>query len=353
MTPNPNQYASEAFASADSIRSAVPSDVAKVLGKYGMTHPLLAGLDNESPLSHSADVTTFGLDPLAKARAAARTAKEARLGDAAELLGTPVFDAFERAHDSLAGLYGLSVNLSPHPDGFDRPLPLKEDPELMDQLTGLRDTFEAFQRAGLHPEIVISPEGLSLKKWQALFSSLRQWQDTHHPDSPHRLKNHADGDGLWFSSWVEYNWDALNTPSSNNPNDPRSGSPNSTKPRFTLWVIPGTPEPSTVNVAHDGTVTDGSVPPDLQKIIALTPRGKLEHPSISAYLTLQATRLRANESPIDSSDFDFTWLAGEKGGRALRGDWNSEYGRVGLYDDAVGERSYDLGARPAGRSNNP
>lgn len=349
MTPNPNLYAPEALVSADSIRNAIPTDVSRVLGKYGMTHPLLDGLDTTST-SH-ADTTHTPEDPLATARARARAAKEARLGEAGkELLGTSVFDAFERSHVRLSELYGLSTNLSPHPNDVDRSLPPMDDPELIGQLSGLRDLFEAYEQKELRPEIVISPEGLSLQRWQALFSSLRHWQDTNHPDSLHRLTKQNDGDGLWVGEWVRNNWDKLQRVHSTPATTSASHTPNahsSPQPRHTLWVIPGTLAPPFLYVAHDGTMQDGSIPPDLQKLIELTPRQTLEHPTIAAYLTLQATRLIANEEPLDSATW--TWLAGETGGSAPIGRWFPGSGQVGLRRNDVGRQVGVLGARPAGR----
>jgi hypothetical protein len=92
---------------------------------------------------------------------------------------------------------------------------------------------------------------------------------------------------------------------------------------------------------------DGSIPPDLQKLIELTPRQTLEHPTIAAYLTLQATRLIANEEPLDSTTI--TWLAGKMGGSAPFGSWSPEYGQVYLINHGVGVQVAVLGARPAGR----
>jgi hypothetical protein len=70
-----------------------------------------------------------------------------------------------------------------------------------------------------------------------------------------------------------------------------------------------------------------------------------QHATISQYLTLQATRIQAGETPVDADTY--TWLAGtfENGARAPRGDWSSDRGRVRVLWDYSSYQNDFIGVR--------
>ena len=208
----------------------------------------------------------------------------------------------------------------------------------------LEDSYGAYEQLGLQPEIVMSVEGMPLGFWQDLYSKLREWQDTFGSDPVHKLKSQTDGDGLYVNDEVANNWDSL---------------AETNRPRWTISVIPGTSEPTILNVDHSGNDSSGAVPAEFVSVLNAQGSGihsrVSTYPSMESYLTMQALRLKHNQEPVDSQTW--SWLAGEfsvgkllnKKQAAPIGYWNPGYGRVRLNWDRVGDRVDDLGVRPAVR----
>jgi hypothetical protein len=225
-------------------------------------------------------------------------------------------------------------------------------PELEHQLfdvnwNHLRETYEAYERLGIAAEVVMGPEGYPLDFWRTVFSNLRQWQDTNHPDAPHRLKNQSDGEGLWVNAEVAAHWEQL---------------VDTDNPRWQATVIPTPPKAPILGVDHNGKARDNTVPEELANILRALPGSDLTHPPTESYLMLQATRLHTGQAPVDSyidSLYYWSWLDGEftvrQDGKdyqaAPGGGWDPGSGQVVLDWNDVGDRDDSLGVRLSGRGN--
>lgn len=197
----------------------------------------------------------------------------------------------------------------------------------------LAQGYDAYERLGLQPEVVIAPEGRNLQFWKSLYGNLRQWQDEHQPTAPHRLKKQNDGDGLYINEDVRNNWALLSGGSG-----------------WSVSVLPTTAKPPVLNVNHNGKNADGKLPQNLEDLLRtqelLVPGPQL-NPTITSYLTLQAMRLHRGEAPVDSETW--SWLRGTFGDannlRAPGGRWDPGVGRVRLDWGDVSYRDDFLGVR--------
>ena len=202
----------------------------------------------------------------------------------------------------------------------------------------LESGFMAYDQLGMSPELVISIEGQPLDRWQTFYSNLRQYQDDHYPDSPHRLLRQNDGDGLFVNAQMAEHWGEL-TPE---------------QTHWSLAVIPTTIKAPALGVDYYGKGQNGLVSDDVASILTELPINQLVHPTIESYLAFQASRIHANQQPIDDKIdglFYYTWLRGnftnsENNQVAPRGGWRPDFGQVFLVGRRVGNRVGDLGVRP-------
>lgn len=188
--------------------------------------------------------------------------------------------------------------------------------------------FGDMERDGLEPMLVLAP-ALALEGphgWSALYDQLQKDQTI--PGNP--LKNQSDGAGLWVNDDVKQNWNQINHYGSTNQDGSSAHTPTTTGPdgHATGWqlaVVPATAQPPELNVPH--TANDAN------------------HPSIGIYLTLQANRIQAGETPIDSAHY--TWLGGDfsSASQAPCGYWRPGDGQVLVYSHDVGRRRDNLGVR--------
>jgi hypothetical protein len=211
-------------------------------------------------------------------------------------------------------------------------------PELKVDWRQLQTGYEAMERLGLQPELVIGLEGQPLSFWKTLYSGLRQWQDDNQLDAAHRLLHQDDGDGLYVDSQLETYWDEL--------------IPNQL--RWSVSVLPGTPKPPVLNIAYDGTDAKQAIPAELTNILQAlsltdTNSQKPMNPKLEKYLHLQATRIQLGQEPLDIETF--SWLNStftNSNGKlaAPNGLWYPGHGRVYLHWREVGDRNGYLGSRP-------
>lgn len=213
----------------------------------------------------------------------------------------------------------------------------------------LQAAMEGYEKLGMEAELVIAPQGRQLDWWQEqVFSMLRKLQDVYQPTGIHRLQNQTDGDGLWVSDEVKANWDKL--ADINNPS-------------WTATVVPISDKPPVVNVDSFGVAEGTTVSQELLTILKALPpaeadgRTYLRRASVETYLTLQAQRIKANKSPVDTAVngiYYYSWLDGAfttQDGQAAApvGYWDPVSGRVILDWYRAGRRDDRLGARPAVR----
>ena len=205
--------------------------------------------------------------------------------------------------------------------------------------------FDVYNELNMQPELVISPEGMSLDFWQNVYSQLRLWQDNTQPQASHRLQNLSDGDGLYVNAEVAANWDKLVKVSSGDI------------PNWKVSVVPSTPKAPALNISHEDLTNRYSNIQDdvLINILRSLPGSTAQpHMSIDSYLTLQAARLQSGDEPIDTKIGDtyfWSWLNGtftnsENNLVAPYGGWGPDGGRVRLGWCGVGYRFGNLGVRP-------
>ncbi len=203
-------------------------------------------------------------------------------------------------------------------------------PELSDfaeagiDFSELAEAHAAMEQLSLAPELVLAPT-LSTDQWRQVYLNL---QNNPRANSSGRIQN----DGLYIDSAVENHWDELmqHVTSSN--------AHTLTASDGIIWqamLLPGAGRPPLINLDHNGR-GDNLPTPDLQQQIdQLKAKGvsideESIHPTIPAYLSLQATRLHTIAEPLDGGTY--TWLDGEfKEGNSLRspdGGWDPGGGRV-------------------------
>jgi hypothetical protein len=217
-------------------------------------------------------------------------------------------------------------------------------------LPKLDRSFEAMTRKGLAPELVLAPV-LPQEQWVALFQDLQDDPSVNHDN---RIQN----GGLYIDNDVSSHWDELEATDHTTSLDGQD---------WQVLVVPGTPKPPVLNVDHTGS--DGKAAPSRMKLgrrvsgsalaeqltnqateLGLNPESLTAdnlHPTISAYLSLQAAQLEAAQPPLDASTW--SWLHGtfDASGtlRAPSGRWSSVVGQVGLGWYGVDNRSGHLGVR--------
>lgn len=224
--------------------------------------------------------------------------------------------AFETAIDAVTTLYARIGRQAPTPE------------ELVD-LYGVDFASKAAlwrteKDLGHEPEIILAPRELPVADAKALYQNLQDDPTVNHDG---RIQN----SGLFISRGVFTNWNTLLKPKSGEPD-------------WTLRIIPGTPTPTIVNISHYGKDKHGNqlAPPT--------------HPTIPEYLTLQATRLQADRTPIDANNNDVVWLDGKfmltvlRTGRTIdlsspHGGWFPSDGQVRVGWSSVLERNAFLGSR--------
>ena len=225
-----------------------------------------------------------------------------------------VRDSFEQTWDQVEHLFERISLLPPDPEQFDA---------AGVNFAHLAAEYERMEDEGLAPEIVIAPQNLSLEEAKRLYADLSD--DTTIPNNP--LQRQSDGNGLYINDSVADAWDALvsSAPQSADGTEPPHHL-DSGGYAWTIRLIPDTTEPTDTDVDH---TTNDAI-----------------HPTMSEYLTLQATSIQAGRTPIDGSTY--TWLNGTFGdsnGRAPDGYWDSGRGQVSVVWRGVGYRDGDLGSR--------
>jgi hypothetical protein len=220
----------------------------------------------------------------------------------------------------------------------------------------LNRSFETMTALGLQPELVLAPV-LPQEQWVSLFQELQNDPSVNH--------GHIKAGGLYIDSEVSSHWDELEDKNAHTLYTGGQG--------WQVLVLPGTDRPPILNVDHHGS--DGTAPPSaprkrlgrhtaasttttmLAKPLAtqatnqgLDPESLTAddlHPTISAYLTLQAAKLQADQPPLDASS-TYSWLHGTFGTGNLQapyGHWDPGRGRVVVSRNGVGGRFDSLGVR--------
>lgn len=200
----------------------------------------------------------------------------------------------------------------------------------------LESELRFLETVEVRPEVVIAPV-LSVDTWQTVFQEL---QDNPRANRDGRIKN----GGLLIVDQAVSHWNELLVHDSSVEIDGQ---------RWDVLILPGTGRPEVVEANHSGIDNRGNLSDTLVSI-AVEAGGSVDdlgantiHPTISAYLTLQARRLYTKELPIDQATF--TWLHGEFGDpsslQAPNGSWTIGDGRVRLCVDDVSFRDVNLGIR--------
>jgi hypothetical protein len=217
----------------------------------------------------------------------------------------------------------------------------------------LQAGYEAYERAGMAPELLFVPVYLELQTWRDSYGKLRQWQDRHYSSSDFRLKQQSDGDGLYVNTSVASNWHSLNHQVWDD-DAPGSFFTSSDGGIWRALVVPTASIEQgglVVNTSHD--LSEGkdnllrqaqatSIP--LEQITPIN-----AHMPIDAYLLLQAMRIYKNIPPIDSG-FMWTWNAGtyedeDNSLQAPASGWSPSVGRVVVGHYEVSGSSDSIGVR--------
>jgi hypothetical protein len=301
-------------------------------------HYPLPESEPQSPLRGLSDETRTALTHVAMGPSAANLLlnSEGNSGTEQDPSFRPIVEsAIDRARQLFSEIYATKLEI-----------PKIGGSELLVNWQQLQAGYEAWDKLGLQPELIISPEGRPLAFWQALYTGIREWQEINHPDTIYKLQNHSDGDGLWINDQVKTHWDALTR---------------TDKPRWGVSVMPTTIKAPVLAVDHRGNDKTNAMPARLISILsdlseATTRSGEngLLHPTMERYLTLQASRLILGQSLVDDkvgSTYYYSWLDGtftNTDGKlaAPHGYWYPDYGQVSLYWFGVGYRRGYLGSRP-------
>ena len=201
----------------------------------------------------------------------------------------------------------------------------------------LSTAYETMHQLDLQPQLVIAPM-LPLASWKELFQKL-------YGDPIVNADGRIKYGGLWVSDEVVRSWDGL------------QGSKFTLSPDigWQVLVIPGTTRPSVTNVNHTGMhpgrrgrtkVADTLTEYYRQLDITTVERSANIHPTIPAYLTMQASHLLGNIEPTDGNTY--SWLEGQfyhDKWMAPEGNWDTNNGRVVLGNFRVECRLSELGVR--------
>jgi hypothetical protein len=194
----------------------------------------------------------------------------------------------------------------------------------------LASEYERMEIAGLQPEMVVTPvlpvvpTDSTSGSWSELYESLTS--DKTIPNNP--LQARDDGKGLYVNDDVR----GAATELYDSERSLVSGSDIHSVDdwAWTIALIPTTAKPQELSTPHTDKETDTL---------------SSQHATISQYLTLQATRIQAGETPVDADTY--TWLAGtfENGAQAPRGSWFSGDGQVVVSWNRVGDQNDGIGVR--------
>ena len=149
-------------------------------------------------------------------------------------------------------------------------------------LTVLGTAYEHMVDSQLEPEIVLSPR-MNLESWNELYKALS--------DDPSFINRGAlEGNGLVLGNLVASYWSNLDILPASVPSIVQLSNENINVAEHTwsLRLISGTPRGHSHNVG---------------------PNKSIQHPIVSEYLTLQASRMQAQKEPVDN-DNGFCWLRG-------------------------------------------
>jgi len=196
----------------------------------------------------------------------------------------------------------------------------------------LASEYERMEIAGLQPELVVTPvlpvvpTALTSGSWSELYESLTE--DKTIPNNP--LQARDDGKGLYINDDVQQIAGELYDSELNLVRSADVHSINEGGWGWTIALLPTTAKPQELSTPH----TD-------KEVDALSS----QHATISQYLTLQATRIQAGETPVDADTY--TWLAGtfENGAQAPRGYWDSDDGQVYVGWDGSSYQYDGIGVR--------
>jgi hypothetical protein len=289
------------------------------------------------------------VDGLAAAAAAARTERIAEtFGSlAATPEGQRLVVSYEAVHRHATEMFGL-VGEAPPP---------LESPQLVEQLTGLLDTFRRLEALNLDPHLVVAPEHRSLAWWETFAVNLQNSAlnpTEPDPENAGQTRGVLRQGGLWVADDVKAGWQEITNPGNE-------------APTWALDVISGTDRPQITSVTSYGYTDDKNQAPSPELNKLLKELGYSEvverksrrnkdlplvqpdiHPVAETYLTHQFNRLTTGQQPIDANTY--SWLKGELPSGSLPvGSWHSIYGRVRLDWGSAGSRDDYIGARASGR----
>lgn len=136
----------------------------------------------------------------------------------------------------------------------------------------------------------------------------------------------------------------------------------SNAPQWQVSVVPVSSKAPVLNVTHNGTAADRSIPENLRTILDKLPTGPdnsntgpdiytITNPKAETLLTIHAMRQFNKQDPIDGkkgSLYNWSWAEGtiNDGADGLAVGWNRVNGRVNLDYGDVGSRAVNLGVRP-------
>jgi hypothetical protein len=182
-------------------------------------------------------------------------------------------------------------------------------------------SFAFMEDLGLEPEIIVTPDHLSLNNWGSIFAN---------------VGGATKNGGLYYDEAIDDNWREIGGDADSD--------------LWTVAVIPGVAKPHLLGQPHNmDRQTADSV--DAQYAALFDPSIEFaeNYPSVHTYLMLQARRLQAGLPPIDSETA--TWLAPafDNGTKAPYGFWRPDGGQVRLYWSVPSDQLDHIGARPAVR----
>lgn len=203
----------------------------------------------------------------------------------------------------------------------------------------LQTGHEAYETAGMKPELVLFPVNLSLDTWKEIYSELRKLQDLEHPDSDYKLLDQSDGDGLYVWDIVADNWESLNQQAINSDTGRIVNGPGEV-----LWKAVVVPTASreegglAVNTSFDLSTNSETFQTQVRTVGATALSAANTHMPIGAYLTLQGAHV-LKDTPLLDKD-TWTWNAGtfkdsNNNLRAPAARWLPVVGRVSVYRVSV------------------
>ena len=136
----------------------------------------------------------------------------------------------------------------------------------------------------------------------------------------------------------------------------------SNAPQWQVSVVPVSSKAPVLNVTHNGTAADRSIPENLRTILDKLPTGPdnsntgpdiytITNPKAETLLTIHAMRQFNKQDPIDGkivSLYNWSWAEGtiDNGADGLAVRWSPVCGQVYLNRSGVGDRGDRLGVRP-------